>query len=45
MGCSSGRLRAQRHYDPCGGVLAYLLAGERREVVAWLWWWWREGDE
>lgn len=30
MGCSSGRLRAQQHYEPAGAVLAYLLAGERR---------------
>lgn len=28
MGCSSGRLRAQQHYEPAGAVLAYLLAGE-----------------
>lgn len=27
MGCSSGRLRAQRAYEPSGAVLAYLLAG------------------
>jgi hypothetical protein len=27
MGCSSGRLRAQAHYEPVGAVLAYLLAG------------------
>ena len=28
MGCSSGRLRVQGHYEPTGAVLAYLLAGE-----------------
>ena len=27
MGCSSGRLRVQQHYEPVGAVLAYLLAG------------------
>ncbi|KAL4433955.1 hypothetical protein ABPG75_000396 [Micractinium tetrahymenae] len=27
MGCSSGRLRVQQHYEPAGAVLAYLLAG------------------
>ncbi|PRW58029.1 Regulator of spindle pole body duplication [Chlorella sorokiniana] len=27
MGCSSGRLRTQRTYEPSGAVLAYLLAG------------------
>ncbi|GAB4818181.1 hypothetical protein N2152v2_005227 [Parachlorella kessleri] len=27
MGCSSGRLRLRRHYEPTGPVLAYLLAG------------------
>lgn len=28
MGCSSGQLRAQAAYEPSGGVLAYLLAGQ-----------------
>lgn len=27
MGCSSGRLRGRRLYEPSGAVLAYLLAG------------------
>ena len=34
MGCSSGRLRAQQHYEPVGAVLAYLLAGGSQAFAA-----------